>query len=432
MTALCLVATPFVIVAALGYRFDPVRRAVRRTGAILVATHPRGATVAVDGRAWRERTPTAVRHVLPGSHALRVSRPPFAPWERTANVTAGQTVLFNDVKLVRADAPWVTQRTIAGTGARVSHAGTHLAWLTAQGTAVIGQTESAANDRRAAAARAVLAWSPSDRYVLLQLDGAVGAIDRSASIGLADTPARGNLTVTRFPLAGPVQTVRWNSAAEGLIYLQVAGNRWSVLDLVASTLTYLPIVAEDLLARGDTLATLETGDLTDQTRQLVVRRSPGLTVLERRPLAVRATRFLAHAWQPFLLTDGALLVWSDDAQPQRHLSEPIVEALRRPDGHLLTWGTSEVWYRARQPSDDVLVGRYGQVDAVAPVAGWPLLIIAADGELRAEDADRRGGQYRVPLGPVAGRLVDLRTRGDALSLVTEGDGTIVVSDRQVF
>ena len=52
-------------------------------GEILVTSQPAGASVEVDGHAWRQTTPTAVTAVRPGRHNVRVAAPGHAPIEQS-------------------------------------------------------------------------------------------------------------------------------------------------------------------------------------------------------------------------------------------------------------------------------------------------------------------------------------------------------------
>jgi hypothetical protein len=44
-------------------------------GALLITSEPSGAAVEIDGRRWRETTPTAVSSLAPGTHQVRLSAP---------------------------------------------------------------------------------------------------------------------------------------------------------------------------------------------------------------------------------------------------------------------------------------------------------------------------------------------------------------------
>ena len=100
-TVAYFVVCPWTILYALGYVVRPDGgHGFVRTGAIAIGSVPQDATVYVNGRRFTERTPTAIRNLLPGSYDLRVIRPRYRPWERTIVVEAERVAAQEHVLLL--------------------------------------------------------------------------------------------------------------------------------------------------------------------------------------------------------------------------------------------------------------------------------------------------------------------------------------------
>ena len=58
-------------------------RAAADDGSIVVTSRPSGAAVEIDGRAWKQTTPTAVTGLGPGTHSVRLRADGHAPVEQS-------------------------------------------------------------------------------------------------------------------------------------------------------------------------------------------------------------------------------------------------------------------------------------------------------------------------------------------------------------
>lgn len=432
MVIVFLAATPPIVLQALGYRLDWSERRLRLTGGILLATSPRGGTVTVDGRVWPERTPTVLRRLLPGDREVRITRLGYAPWARRIIVEAGSTTLFEDIRLVRTDQTWRTKRTLEGRDLVVSPNGRQAAWLADDDAVHIGDLADASRDLTVAGpVQKILAWSPSGRYVIVQLTDALGIVDRANPAALTPGSASAPFSGT-YPFAATVQRVRWNSAAEGYVYLLDASEHWHQLDLVTGTLQPLPFPALDLLAHGDDLATIEYADLTGAGRLLVRRRTPEYAATSRDPLPTGTNRFADDEWFPLATTDGHGLTLGSATDPLHRFQEPLQGLMRLTPQRFLVRTQSEVWYLNPDGTQTELIGRFPQVVQVAPAGGWPMAFILLPTALLSTDANHRGGQYRTDITLPPGTPVSLTIDGENARLISGTDGRLSVFERQVF
>lgn len=81
-----LIMTPYAILYALGYIYNPVEGALVKTGLVSVVTSPRSANLFVEGKKFSQKTPAAVRDLLPGNYHLKITRKGYDTWEKTVSI----------------------------------------------------------------------------------------------------------------------------------------------------------------------------------------------------------------------------------------------------------------------------------------------------------------------------------------------------------
>ena len=86
-----LVSAPLVVLFTAGYRFNPTNRIVSQTGALALATLPRGANTYISGVLVSDKTPSVLQRLSPGSPTIRFEREGYLPWERKVDVESGRT-----------------------------------------------------------------------------------------------------------------------------------------------------------------------------------------------------------------------------------------------------------------------------------------------------------------------------------------------------
>ena len=113
---LYFLVTPYVILYALGYNFSPTRVHLVKTGLVSIVTAPRSATVTIRGRKFSERTPTAVRDLLPGRYPVRIQRKGYEPWEKEIEILPEKATRLDPVILLpsRSETEEVSARRYQG------------------------------------------------------------------------------------------------------------------------------------------------------------------------------------------------------------------------------------------------------------------------------------------------------------------------------
>lgn len=95
-----LMATPYLVLYALGNIFNPLEGEFVKTGVVSIESFPRTSTVHVGGRRYAQKTPTIVHDLLPGRYSLRVSRKGFESWEKEIEIFPEKATLLEPVVLM--------------------------------------------------------------------------------------------------------------------------------------------------------------------------------------------------------------------------------------------------------------------------------------------------------------------------------------------
>jgi len=90
---------PFILSFALGYKFDRKTMKFTQTGLIYIKTQPSGAEIYLDDKLINDKTPAAVRELLPGSYHVRVELENYYPWSGEVQVGQRKAVLLEKIIL---------------------------------------------------------------------------------------------------------------------------------------------------------------------------------------------------------------------------------------------------------------------------------------------------------------------------------------------
>jgi hypothetical protein len=92
---------PAVVFYTSGYRFDPKKGQVERNGTIIIDSTPKGATIEIDGRVYKEVTPVTLQDVTPGSHHFKITKDGYRSWEKNLTIQAEYVTFANQIHLLR-------------------------------------------------------------------------------------------------------------------------------------------------------------------------------------------------------------------------------------------------------------------------------------------------------------------------------------------
>lgn len=127
---LFLVTAPLSLLYTAGFRWTK-EGGLLKTGTLLLATTPRGAVITIDGRKRSDRSPSIVKRLRPGKHAVRMEFPGHQPWEKTITIKSGETSFAEAVVLFAEDEP---QRSVLRSfdRAMLNPSSSRVVWLTTQ------------------------------------------------------------------------------------------------------------------------------------------------------------------------------------------------------------------------------------------------------------------------------------------------------------
>ncbi len=90
---------PFILFNALGYKFNPRTLRFTKAGLVALRTQPAGASIYLDRKLLKDKTPVTIAELLPGRYHLRVVLEDYYPWAAEVNVAAGKVVRFEKIIL---------------------------------------------------------------------------------------------------------------------------------------------------------------------------------------------------------------------------------------------------------------------------------------------------------------------------------------------
>lgn len=104
-------AAAAIIFYGSGYRYNPAKNAIERTGELIVESDPRGALVTLNGepllrfrdvmlRTSGARTPAHKKYLLPGNYRLGITKDGYEPYFRDISITSGTVTIVTDPVLL--------------------------------------------------------------------------------------------------------------------------------------------------------------------------------------------------------------------------------------------------------------------------------------------------------------------------------------------
>lgn len=98
---LFLITTPLAILYTAGYRYNVKQNRILKTGAIFVQSDPKSASVYLNNRLRKERTPAKILNLTPGEYHLRLARDSYHSWQKTLQVESEQVAFADKVVLFK-------------------------------------------------------------------------------------------------------------------------------------------------------------------------------------------------------------------------------------------------------------------------------------------------------------------------------------------
>lgn len=93
------IGLPFILSFALGYIFDMRTLKFTKAGLVDLETQPQGAIVYLNKVLLKEKTPTTIRELLPGTYSITLELDNHYPWVRDVLVEAGKVTRLDKIIL---------------------------------------------------------------------------------------------------------------------------------------------------------------------------------------------------------------------------------------------------------------------------------------------------------------------------------------------
>ena len=82
-----------------GYRYNPAKHKLERTGALMVDSTPSGATIVLNGGIQKQATPATIQPLKPGDYEVIVNLPGLQTWRKILNVKPSRVTFTGRLKL---------------------------------------------------------------------------------------------------------------------------------------------------------------------------------------------------------------------------------------------------------------------------------------------------------------------------------------------
>lgn len=76
------IATPLIILYTAGYRYNLKKNKIQKTGILILKSRPKEATIYLNEKIQKEKTPARIANLLPEDYFVRVEKENFYPWQK--------------------------------------------------------------------------------------------------------------------------------------------------------------------------------------------------------------------------------------------------------------------------------------------------------------------------------------------------------------
>lgn len=100
---LFFLVSPLLIFYSLGYRYNFDKKIIEKNGAFFIKSYPRSASIYIDNKKTKYKTPAQVTNIKPGIHLVEIKKDDLTTWRKQLTVQAGETTFIEDVALLLAE-----------------------------------------------------------------------------------------------------------------------------------------------------------------------------------------------------------------------------------------------------------------------------------------------------------------------------------------
>jgi len=230
-----LAVAPVLLFYTSGYRWNPKKGLVERTGTVIIDSTPSGAAISIDGRLSPDKTSVTIQDMSPGLHRFQVDKTGYHSWTKSLDVYPEKVTFANDIWLWK-DATSTLLKPTPASAMSISpdsqkllllQAATH---TQAQIYDLLTDKLTTINFDRPTPLSARSLWSDNSRYVLS------GFEPQDQAVWLIDSYAN------HKPMLMPTAAYRWSGSdlvgndGTSQLFLRTSDYSLSKLPLASSTL----------------------------------------------------------------------------------------------------------------------------------------------------------------------------------------------------
>lgn len=99
------IVSPVLIIRTLGYRYNPKKHSIEKTGLLAVKTEPSKADIYLNGKKQSAQTPANIKYLLPDNYNLKVEKDGCVPFEKQVVIKSGLATFEDGVLLFKQNSP---------------------------------------------------------------------------------------------------------------------------------------------------------------------------------------------------------------------------------------------------------------------------------------------------------------------------------------
>jgi len=98
---LFLVVSTFIILYALGFKYNWHKKIFEKTGNFYIKSYPKNADIFINNKKNKGKTPTQINRLLPDNYAVKVKKEGYLTWQKTLSVDPSSTTFIEDISLFK-------------------------------------------------------------------------------------------------------------------------------------------------------------------------------------------------------------------------------------------------------------------------------------------------------------------------------------------
>jgi len=102
---LFLISAPLVVLYTAGYRLNPQRLTLVKTGVLTISSEPKNSNITIDGINTNQKTNTVLKNIMPGEHLVRLEKEGYWPWEKKIEIKENETAFIQKAELFSSSEP---------------------------------------------------------------------------------------------------------------------------------------------------------------------------------------------------------------------------------------------------------------------------------------------------------------------------------------